>query len=128
MFYVSDQDRIFRLTEELLASEEEFLVRLRGIQELYGGPLTKLSAVTAEEGEILFDSINPVIIQSQLIVDAVSTKMNYFKIKKSKSFILYFQNCIYIHKSPQKILIVHINAIFSTKMSYYEFFYQVFYI
>lgn len=56
-FCFSESDVRFRLTEMLLNEELEYSALLGSAGELYGGPLKKLSSLSADEHLLLFGGL-----------------------------------------------------------------------
>ncbi|XP_046638916.1 uncharacterized protein LOC124320213 isoform X4 [Daphnia pulicaria] len=61
-------DARFRLTEDLVDSEREFLVSLRTIYDIYARPLRKLCSISDEEQKQLFGGIEPILSVSNMLL------------------------------------------------------------
>ncbi|XP_057375520.1 uncharacterized protein LOC130696460 [Daphnia carinata] len=63
-----ETDARFRLTEDLLDAEREFLVSLRTIYDIYARPLRKLCSISDEEQKQLFGGVEPVLSVSNMLL------------------------------------------------------------
>ncbi|XP_046638914.1 uncharacterized protein LOC124320213 isoform X2 [Daphnia pulicaria] len=63
-----ETDARFRLTEDLVDSEREFLVSLRTIYDIYARPLRKLCSISDEEQKQLFGGIEPILSVSNMLL------------------------------------------------------------
>lgn len=69
--FLAETDARFRLTEDLLDSEREFLGSLRTIYDIYARPLRKLCSISDEEQKQLFGGIEPVLSVSNMLLTKV---------------------------------------------------------
>jgi len=92
-FVYSETDGRFRLTEDLLEAEREFLVNLRTIHDVYERPLRKLCSISDEEKRLLFGGVEPILSVSNMLL----TKANniQFNILSSSCWETSGSNCIY---------------------------------
>ena len=70
-FSPAETDARFRLTEDLLDAEREFLVSLRTIYDVYARPLRKLCSISDEEQKQLFGGVEPVLSVSNMLLTKV---------------------------------------------------------
>ncbi|XP_045029906.1 uncharacterized protein LOC116922673 isoform X4 [Daphnia magna] len=61
-------DARFRLTEDLVDAEREFLVSLRTIYDIYARPLRKLCSISDDEQKQLFGGIEPILSVSNMLL------------------------------------------------------------
>lgn len=66
-----ETDARFRLTEDLLESEREFMISLRTIYDVYARPLRKLCSISDEEQRQLFGGVEPVLSVSNMLLTKV---------------------------------------------------------
>nr|CAH0100221.1 unnamed protein product [Daphnia galeata] len=66
--FLPKTDARFRLTEDLVDSEREFLVSLRTIYDIYARPLRKLCSISDEEQKQLFGGIEPILSVSNMLL------------------------------------------------------------
>jgi hypothetical protein len=71
---IAETDARFRLTEDLVDSEREFLVSLRTIYDIYARPLRKLCSISDEEQKQLFGGIEPILSVSNMLLTKVKRK------------------------------------------------------
>ena len=74
LFRFAESDLRFRLTETLLCEERDYSTCLRSAGELYGGPLTKLTSLTADEHFLLFGGLCDLAAVSKQLCSQVSTQ------------------------------------------------------
>ena len=67
-----EMDRRFRLTEELLESEREFVVSLRSVYDVYARPLRKLCSISEDEHKTLFGGIEPILSICNMLLNKVN--------------------------------------------------------
>lgn len=67
-----ETDARFRLTEDLVDSEREFLVSLRTIYDIYARPLRKLCSISEDEQKQLFGGVEPVLSVSNMLLTKVN--------------------------------------------------------
>jgi len=83
---VAETDARFRLTEDLVDSEREFLVSLRTIYDIYARPLRKLCSISDEEQKQLFGGIEPILSVSNMLLTKVKGgKKTFENSKQSKN-------------------------------------------
>lgn len=70
-FFHAETDSRFRLTEDLLDTEREFMISLRTIYDVYARPLRKLCSISDEEQKQLFGGIEPVLSVSNMLLTKV---------------------------------------------------------
>jgi hypothetical protein len=75
LFCISESDVRFRLTETLLNEERDYSAMLGSAGELYGGPLRKLSSLTADEHALLFGGLSDLAAVSKHLCNQVSNKV-----------------------------------------------------
>ncbi|KAI9554315.1 hypothetical protein GHT06_019587 [Daphnia sinensis] len=63
-----ETDARFRLTEDLVDAEREFLVSLRTIYDIYARPLRKLCSISDDEQKQLFGGIEPILSVSNMLL------------------------------------------------------------
>lgn len=74
-----ETDGRFRLTEDLLEAEREFLVNLRTIHDVYERPLRKLCSISDEEKRLLFGGVEPILsVSNMLLTKANNIQFNIF--------------------------------------------------
>ena len=67
----TEMDARFRLTEELLATEREFVLSLRTIYDVYARPLRKLCSISDDEQRTLFAGVQPILSISNMLLNKV---------------------------------------------------------
>lgn len=70
--FFTETDSRFRLTEDLLDTEREFMISLRTIYDVYARPLRKLCSISDEEQKQLFGGIEPVLSVSNMLLTKVT--------------------------------------------------------
>ena len=76
--FITETDARFRLTEDLVDSEREFLVSLRTIYDIYARPLRKLCSISDEEQKKLFGGIEPILSVSNMLLTKVKITTTFF--------------------------------------------------
>ena len=76
--FFTETDARFRLTEDLVDSEREFLVSLRTIYDIYARPLRKLCSISDEEEKQLFGGIEPILSVSNMLLTKVKITTTFF--------------------------------------------------
>ena len=76
--FITETDARFRLTEDLVDSEREFLVSLRTIYDIYARPLRKLCSISDEEQKQLFGGIEPILSVSNMLLTKVKITTTFF--------------------------------------------------
>ena len=76
--FITVTDARFRLTEDLVDSEREFLVSLRTIYDIYARPLRKLCSISDEEQKQLFGGIEPILSVSNMLLTKVKITTTFF--------------------------------------------------
>jgi hypothetical protein len=76
--FFTETDARFRLTEDLVDSEREFLVSLRTIYDIYARPLRKLCSISDEEQKQLFGGIEPILSVSNMLLTKVKITTTFF--------------------------------------------------
>jgi len=79
--FFTETDARFRLTEDLVDSEREFLVSLRTIYDIYARPLRKLCSISDEEQKQLFGGIEPILSVSNMLLTKVKITTTFFENK-----------------------------------------------
>lgn len=79
--FFTETDARFRLTEDLVDSEREFLVSLRTIYDIYARPLRKLCSISDEEEKQLFGGIEPILSVSNMLLTKVKITTTFFENK-----------------------------------------------
>jgi hypothetical protein len=79
--FITETDARFRLTEDLVDSEREFLVSLRTIYDIYARPLRKLCSISDEEEKQLFGGIEPILSVSNMLLTKVKITTTFFENK-----------------------------------------------
>ena len=82
--FITETDARFRLTEDLVDSEREFLVSLRTIYDIYARPLRKLCSISDEEQKQLFGGIEPILSVSNMLLTKVKITTTFFENKWNK--------------------------------------------
>ena len=78
LFVYTETDGRFRLTEDLLEAEREFLVNLRTIYDVYERPLRKLCSISDEEKRLLFGGVEPVLSVSNMLLTKANNMNSIF--------------------------------------------------
>ena len=86
----AETDARFRLTEDLLDAEREFLVSLRTIYDIYARPLRKLCSISDEEQKQLFGGVEPVLSVSNMLL----TKVLYLWLICSSNLLADVRKCV----------------------------------
>ena len=104
LFVYTETDGRFRLTEDLLEAEREFLVNLRTIHDVYERPLRKLCSISDEEKRLLFGGVEPILSVSNMLL----TKANniQFNILSSSCWETSGSNCIYSEQQQRAAALV----------------------
>lgn len=68
---IAEVDARFRLSEDLLDTEREFLVSFRTIYDVYARPLKKLCSISEDEQRQLFAGVEPVLSVSNMLLTKV---------------------------------------------------------
>jgi hypothetical protein len=76
LFCFTDSDVRFRLTETLLCEERDYSANLGSAGELYGGPLTKLTSLTADEHLLLFGGLCDLAAVSKQLCSQVGNQVS----------------------------------------------------
>ena len=76
--HFAETDARFRLTEDLLDTEREFMISLRTIYDVYARPLRKLCSISDEEQRQLFGGIEPVLSVSNMLLTKVIESSPFF--------------------------------------------------
>lgn len=72
----AESDVRFRLTETLLNEERDYSALLGSAGELYGGPLRKLSSLTADEHFLLFGGLSDLAAASKQLCSQVGNQIS----------------------------------------------------
>lgn len=67
------------MTKNLLSKEIDFVTRLRGVDDIYGKPLRKMSTITEEEYHQLFAGIQAILKTSTEICSKVGFVTYWYK-------------------------------------------------
>ena len=69
----AEVDARFRLTEDLVDTEREFLVSFRTIYDVYARPLKKLCSISEDEQKQLFGGVEPILSVSNMLLTKVKS-------------------------------------------------------
>ena len=72
----TETDRRYFMTEGVWLDEKEYEVALRGVEEVYGKPLKRLSSLTNEEHLAIFGGVSHISELSHLIISQVSLSLS----------------------------------------------------
>jgi RhoGEF domain len=73
----AEVDARFRLTEDLVDTEREFLVSFRTIYDVYARPLKKLCSISEDEQKQLFGGVEPILSVSNMLLTKVKASHCY---------------------------------------------------
>jgi hypothetical protein len=76
------------LTEGLLIDEREYVIALRGVEDIYGKPLRKLSSLSIEEHRALFGGTIPICSLSAMIITKVRSNLRFSSDELENSYFI----------------------------------------